>query len=375
MKTKKVMIIGLGELGGYILEFLARSAGVTNIITADSNEDFGTRKTNLVIHGSSMMGFFPKIEFTKIDLFNVEETAAILEKYQPDIICNCTTLQSWWVITTLPKEVYEEIDKAEIGPWMPMHLTLTYNLMRAVKLSGINAHVVNSSVPDVTNCSLGKIGLAPTVGLGNLHNITPTLAATLSKKLNIPLRNITLYLLGAHFFSYAVARFGTAKTSPYFIKILAKDEDITKQVDIDELFSDVIKLSPRLGGVRANPVVASSGTKVILDILNDTNEIVNVPGAQGLPGGYPTRLSAKGAEVVLPAGITLEEAIKINEESNRCDGVDEIRANGDIVITDESAEIMKKIFGYDCKILKISESAERAKELNTLFKEFANKYK
>jgi len=375
MKTKKVMIIGLGELGGYILEFLARSAGVTNIIAADYNEDFGTRKTNLVTHGSSMMGFFPKIEFTKIDLFNIEETAAILEKYQPDIICNCTTLQSWWVITTLPKEIYKEIDKAEIGPWAPMHLTLIHNLMQAVKLSGIKAHVVNASVPDVTNCALGKIGLAPTTGLGNLHNIAPTIAATISKKLSIPLRDISLYLIGAHYFSYAVARFGSAKTSPYFLKVMVNDQDITKQLNIDELLSDVIKLSPRLGGVRANPVVASSGTKVILDILNDTREIVCVPGPQGLPGGYPTRLSAEGAEVVLPAGITLEKAIKINEESNRCDGVEEIRSNGDIVITDESAEIMKRILGYDCKVLKISESAERAKELSKLFKEFAKKYK
>jgi prephenate dehydrogenase len=62
MKTKKVMIIGLGELGGYILEYLARSAGVTDIIAADYNEDHGSRKTNLVAHGASMMGFFPKIE-------------------------------------------------------------------------------------------------------------------------------------------------------------------------------------------------------------------------------------------------------------------------------------------------------------------------
>jgi len=376
MKTKKVMIIGLGVIGGHLLELLVRSAGVTNIITADYNEDFGIRETNLAIHGAAMMGFFPKVEFIKIDLLNKEETATTLEKYQPDIICNCATLQSWWVIKSLPKEIYKEIDKANLAPWLPMHLTLIYNLMQAVKLSGINTHVVSASWPDVINCALGKIGLAPTTGLGDLHNITSAIATTISKKLSIPLRDISLYLMGAHYFCYSVERFGTPGSSPYFLKVMVNDQDITKQLDVDELLSDVIKLSPRPRDEVHNTVAPSSGAKIILDILNDTKEIeACIPGPQGLPGSYPTRFSAEGAEVVLPAGVTLEEAIKINEESNRLDGVDEIRSNGDIVITDKSVEIIKRMLGYDCKILKISESAERAKELAKLYKIFAEKYK
>ena len=36
---------------------------------------------------------------------------------------------------------------------------------------------------------------------------------------------------------------------------------------------------------------------------------MSVPGPNGLPGGYPCRLGAKGAEVVLPDGLSLKEAM------------------------------------------------------------------
>jgi hypothetical protein len=42
-------------------------------------------------------------------------------------------------------------------------LALTAKLMKAVDMSGINTHVVNASFPDVTNASLARIGLAPTI--------------------------------------------------------------------------------------------------------------------------------------------------------------------------------------------------------------------
>jgi len=53
MKPKKLMIIGLGSLGGYLLEYLSREKGITNILAGDINEEYGERKTNLVIQGSS----------------------------------------------------------------------------------------------------------------------------------------------------------------------------------------------------------------------------------------------------------------------------------------------------------------------------------
>ncbi len=46
MEKNAMMIIGLGDLGGYVLEFLARTPNIRKIVTADMTEDWGTRKTN-----------------------------------------------------------------------------------------------------------------------------------------------------------------------------------------------------------------------------------------------------------------------------------------------------------------------------------------
>ena len=119
---------------------------------------------------------------------------------------------------------------------------------------------------------------------------------------------------------------------------------------------------------------ASSFLKHVLAIYYDTNEEHTcVTGVEGLPGGYPTRLSREGAEVVLP-GISREEAIRINEEGGKIDGIEKIKDDGTVVFCDKNVEYMREVVGYECKELKPSESEERARELNTLLKKLYDKY-
>ncbi|MDD2695059.1 MAG: hypothetical protein PHD58_03945, partial [Anaerolineales bacterium] len=147
MSRRTIMMIGLGDLGGHVLEMLARNPGYRRIITADVDEDRAYRKTNIAIYGASQMGFYPDVEFTKIDLNNTEQAAEVIRKANPDVIYSAATLQSWWVITTLPKAVFDDLDKARFGPWLPMHLSVVYKLMQAVKMTGMDIKVINSAFP------------------------------------------------------------------------------------------------------------------------------------------------------------------------------------------------------------------------------------
>jgi hypothetical protein len=88
-----------------------------------------------------------------------------------------------------------------------------------------------------------------------------------------------------------------------------------------------------------------------------------------LPGGYPVRLSAKGAEVYLPSGITLEEAVAINEVSQRADGIERVEDDGTVIYTDESVQIVREVLNYDLSPLKFDECDQRAEELVAHFKE------
>ena len=81
------------------------------------------------------------------------------------------------------------------------------------------------------------------------------------------------------------------------------DRDVTSRINIDEFFSQVTTVGRRPGGIHAHPVVASSVCRIMLGVLFDTKELGHAPGPNGLPGGYPIKLSADGVEVFLPEGL------------------------------------------------------------------------
>lgn len=355
-----------------MLEFLARTPGVKSIVASDYNEDWGVRKLNNAQLGAATQGYYPHMKFRKVDLNNIEETAEILKEEDPDVVFNATTLQSWWVIGELPKETYEKLLQAGIGPWIPMHLTLTHKLMKAVKKSGISAHVVSSSFPDAVNPILGKVGLAPLVGIGNFDLLIPFVKRYVGERLKVPMRNVVVFMLGHHYHDVRVEEFGSTMGAPYYLKIMVGDRNVTDQFDREKVWA---AFPPTPLGNQSDQRVAASAVKNIAAIINDTDEITHSPGPKGLPGGYPIRINAEGVEVVLPEELSLEEAVKINEEAQKFDGLEKIENDGTVVYTEKSVKIMNEMLGYDCKRLRIEESEDRARELRSLYVNFASKFR
>ena len=68
MLKEIILIIGCGELGGILLEYLCRIPRICKIIVADSDAERGVRKVNSSILGASYMGLFPEIVFKKLDI-------------------------------------------------------------------------------------------------------------------------------------------------------------------------------------------------------------------------------------------------------------------------------------------------------------------
>jgi hypothetical protein len=256
-----------------------------------------------------------------------------------------------------------------------MHLALTAKLMKAVKTSGIKTYVVNSSFPDATNPSLGRIGLAPTVGIGNIDLAIPYIQKAASELLNVPMRNINVELVAHHYHAYYWCRYGTGTEVPFHLKIYLEREDVTEQLgDIKKFITELPKRGLRPGGRHGQFVVAGSCLKNIMAILNDTGEISHAPGPEGLEGGYPVRLSRKGAELVLPKGLSHKQARDYNLRAQQHDGIQEINENGDVVLTDEAYNTFKDILNIDCRVITIENSYEQAMELQKKFYEFARKH-
>ena len=90
-----VMLFGIGDLGGWVLELLARSPGISNIVACDIREDFPRMKTECVAIGVGQQGYTTNISFAKCDVSDVDATAELLKKHNPDVIYSALTLLGW----------------------------------------------------------------------------------------------------------------------------------------------------------------------------------------------------------------------------------------------------------------------------------------
>ncbi len=371
---EKILLVGVGELGGLVLEILSRIPGIPEIVTADTNADWAVRKSNSAIEGASYMGLYPSISFRDIDLLDVDRTAALVAELEPTVIFNGTTLQSWWVVNELPGAVREKLyrDHCGLGPWSAMHIALTAQLMKAVRASGVDTRVVNSAYPDVTNPSLARVGLAPTVGIGNGDLIAPYVQKTAAELLGVPMRNVSVQMVVHHYHAYTWCRAGTGHDAPHYLKVMVGADDVTPELgDMSEFIAELPRHAMRPAGRHGQFVVAASAVKNIMAIVNDTQELTHAPGPMGLEGGYPIRLGRRGATVVPPKGMSVDQARALNVGAQRFDGIEEIRENGDVIFTPESQETFKEMLGLDHSHVSVNSALEQATELRKRFLEFA----
>lgn len=78
--------------------------------------------------------------------------------------------------------------------------------------------------------------------------------------------------------------------------------------------------------------------------------------------------------MILP-GISLDEAIRVNEEGGRIDGIESVRPDGTVVFCDENVEYMRVVVGYECRELMPFDQESRQKELEAGLKQLYEKYK
>ena len=370
--SNRIIIIGLGDVGGHQLEIFARTPGISKIYVADINERIGFRQVYSARTGTSHLGKYPNIEFLKIDLNDIKETAEIIKKLNPNIIMHNATMMSNLEWARLPEEITGKLISAGISEIVPCHLTLTYKLMKSVQIAQSNAHVVMSPYPDVVNAALGKVGLAKNlIGLGNIDYIVPGIQKVAADKFRASMQNVLVFLVAPYALLNYIFRYGDTGDLPYFLKIIIKGKDVTSELDIRELLKEVSGYLSLLTIRDLGFIAASSGVKNALAIMNNTGLFTHAPGPLGLPGGYPITLDAEGAELALPDELTLKKAVQINQNViKEVDGVERIEENGTIVFTDKCANIWKEIFEYDCKELKIEDNEKRVKEILSIHKDF-----
>jgi len=366
MREPQILIVGLGGVGSWALEFLVRAPGITSIVGADFNEEWGRKRLRTAEAGAVLQGSCPALEFVHMDLRDVQATAETIAELKPQLIFNCTTMQTWWVrYQYLTPDKAKQLGEAGAGPWMPTHMALARKLMLAIQASGWQTLVINSGFADCSNMVLAKRGLAPTIGLGNIDLLVPMIKIGAARRLGVPISNVSVYAVMHHHHFGCFRKYST-DLPPYFLRIMVGDQDVTGRFDTDRLLHEVVQ--NYLPGEHLNPAVAASGVKNAMAMLFDTGLLSHSPGPQGLPGGYPIRLGASGAEVFLPAGISLEQAVAINETCQHADGIERVEDDGTVIYSEKAVQIFKEVLDFDLTSLEFDECDSRADELVAHFK-------
>ncbi|WP_307660097.1 hypothetical protein [Streptomyces sp. V1I1] len=78
-----------------------------------------------------------------------------------------------------------------------------------------------------------------------------------------------------------------------------------------------------------NPVTGHTVARLLTALHGGPELRTAVPGPQGLPGGYPARVTRRRVELDLPYGLTLSDAVACNERLTFAEGV-RIDPDGDV---------------------------------------------
>lgn len=363
-QEQRILFLGVGQLGGQILDLLLRLPGHYRFLIGGRNLSLLRQRVNLSIMAAIQLGFCPEVECILLDLDDIEQTAEIIAHFQPDLIFCAATRQPLGGTQGLPPALAQQLAQAPMAPRLPFSLSLVYKLMQAVRLARKQqtTKVINAIFPDMIHPILQQVDLAPMTGIGDLANNIPAIRLAVARTLKVPLPQVDVRLVMAHWVSYWMSRTDVTN-APYHFAVFINGEDCTQLVRSRDIFGQLPTTLKRAGGETGLLMTAASAAVVCRAVLSDQRALTHVPGPNGLPGGYPVEVHAQGIELNLSPDITLETAEQTNKAGLRLDGIERIEANGTVVFTDKAVMSYKELLGYECPYLPLAEVEEWAQEL------------
>jgi hypothetical protein len=298
-----VAVVGLGDLGSRVLDTLARSPAIERLIGATRDAERGAARVSQCRLVAALQGGPRQLEFHPIR--EIAEAATL----DADVVVCGATRHTWWKPSP---------DGVPYGTWLPLQLTLVRDLMRARP----RGRVVCLPYPDGVGPALAPLGLAPDIGAGNVGETAPKLSLLSG---GAEVRLVMHHACQRYAFpDFAFLGDGDDEEPPWAARIEGVDDERVR-----ELFHAPWPLPT---GTASHDLTAASVGQVVEGLLSDRPTAAHAPAPNGLPGGYPVRLSRDAIEIDWPDEA---EAIALNERAARWDGLDRVEPDGTLVFTRE----------------------------------------
>ena len=343
----KVMIIGLGSVGAYLMDYLiSKNDPAISLVVVGRDAAKMETKVNIV----RVAGLIRKVNKTPIeieggvDLNDIEAIRKVIEKHQPDFIVNSSR--------AYPGLKYGSISWANVrayGIWTPLSIRFTKNIMEAHEEAASDAIVINTSYSDAVIPWLKSAGKAfPDFGSGNLNHLVPRIQFAVADLLGVPdFWNVDIMFATGHFHDVCISKEGQTEGVELPLKIYYKGEE--QDLPHDKIYA-ACKIPMPVDQTR-NMMNASSNYQIITAIIDairtKENQKVFTPGFDGNIGGYPVLIGYKDGKLeawIEESVFSFEEMNKADRASIALDGVEDV-ACGNLIYTDALIEKAKNAFG------------------------------
>jgi hypothetical protein len=358
-----ILLSGVGALGGWALEFLARSPSVERVVTIKRTPWTGPSRASLAMIGSVFQGHTKRFEHHEIDISDTAALAALLREVRPSAVVHSATVQSprRLMNTTIDPALRATLRKATFGMWLPWHLLPATRLTEAIDRAGIETRVVNAAFPDAVNAAIWqRFGHGPDAGAGNVEICAAQVLRYLVDVAGFPADSVDVSLVGSH----ALLGYGPAAGVPYHLRVVAEGRDVTADYDLATMLKWPEPIA--WSSVDVFSLFAASAVKNALALTSDRELRTHVTGPNGLPGGYPVRIWGGTIELDLPDGLDRDRAISINEQAAHWDGIDHIAADGTVVYTSEARDAMAEL-GHDVEGVGFDDLGGQSQRLTELY--------
>lgn len=341
------MIIGLGSVGGFLLDYLLSAADPdVRIVVAGRNPEKMQSRVNISRVAATIRGQCRSAVEIKgnVDLNDPESIRKAIEECSPDFIVNSSR--------AYPGLKYGSISWANVrayGIWTPLSIRFTKNIMEACDAADTHAVVINTSYSDAVIPWLATAGKAyPDFGSGNLNHLIPRIKFAVAEMYGIEdFWNIDVMLATGHFHDVCISKEGQPENVDVPLRIFYNGEE--KEADKGEIFRRCSIAMPT--DSTRNMMNASSNYAIIDAIISSmrtgNNRRFFSPGALGHFGGYPVIVGYKDGSPdawIDTEYFSMEEMEKSNRQSMNLDGVEDVR-DGVLVYSDYLIEKAEKAFG------------------------------
>lgn len=343
-----IMIIGLGSVGIYLLDYLVSMADARlHIVVAGRNADKMQKDVNIVRTAAAIRGQLQSRIDIESDchLDDVQSIACVLDKWRPNFIVNSSRVYSGLKYGSVSWH-----NLRAYGIWTPLSILYARNIMEAYRLSACGAISINTSYSDAVVPWLKSAGKAYfDFGSGNLNHLIPRMKFYIASQYGImDINEIDITLAVSHFHDVVISKEGHAEKQDLLLDIKYEGNHLY----FDKLaLLEACKISMPVDQKR-NMMNASSNFNIIQSILkaldNKKKVKIHSPGVNGEIGGYPYIIDATGdiATSYFDTDIfSMEEMRKANRASIYLDGIADIN-NGRLFYTDELIEKVDRIFKW-----------------------------